>query len=157
MKARWLVLCCAAGLLLLVSLAANAQDKYTPVPNEELYGTWITDESVNSVAEQWQKEVVFAGGYKNYDRKNDRDPTQVGKARIESKWTDADGNILYRSFAEVTEGPYTGAMMEELIRLSRNATVKESVWSQVYEYDARAYPVKIDPQSVTYSIFVRSE
>ncbi len=144
--------------LLLISVVGFAQETYIPAANEELYGTWIKDESVviNSPAEQWQKTISFQGGYKNYTLRTDAQPSTEGKETIQSKWTDSDGSVWYKTFGEITAGSYEGLMFEELRRLSKNATVKESVWFQVYKYDEKSYPQKIDSQSATYAIYNRA-
>ena len=57
---------CVLVLIMLTSVWGFAQDKYVPKDNEELYGTW-TNSKYGVLPMTWQKIVVTADGYKEYE------------------------------------------------------------------------------------------
>ena len=152
------VITCLLFVMAFVPLQGFTQDKYVPLPDEELFGTWFKDTTVRSSsnADPMGKSVVFAGGYRNYTLRDDSEPAWEGTEAIAAKWTDPDGSILYRINGEITTGSYAGMMYQELTRISGSGAVKETVWFQVYKYEDRNYPPKIDPQDATYSIMNRA-
>ena len=64
MKIRRLLLAVLVILPSLVPLVVAAQDKYVPKANEELYGTWTNEKTINTF--HIQKMVVSADGFKEY-------------------------------------------------------------------------------------------
>lgn len=96
----------SAALLLLISIVTFGDDKYVPKPNEELFGTWINKDM------QPQKSENFDGGYKDYSQLSDSEPTGgEGTEQIMTKWTDAAGDIWYKTFGKVSKGKYRARLV----------------------------------------------
>jgi hypothetical protein len=154
MKTRMKLLYAPPILLSLILLAGCGPRKYTPNPNEEIYGTW-TNGKMSA-----QKMVNTADGWKQYLKIEDTQPYSEWKGTIASKWTDKEGNIWYRFFGTITAGPYAGFTYTELDKLNRSATVWESIWTSptnAQEAAALTYPTRMDPTSAEYSIYNRAE
>src|SRR5208283_230530 len=101
------------ALLALSILGGCATGEYIPKPNEELYGTWINEQNGGNIF--LPQGVVFtADGYKLYCSLSDSNPCEVGTSWIDSKWTDSEGNIWYRTFGTNTAGVYKGDSWQEL-------------------------------------------
>jgi hypothetical protein len=64
MKKRMLFFCALAILLSMNPLGVLAQGKYVAKPNEELYGTWINDKSINSYHVQKKITSICSGSLK---------------------------------------------------------------------------------------------
>jgi len=164
MKTCVMMVCSSLALLMLILVGGWAQAKYVPKPNEEIYGTWVNEETSAShfQALHFHKIVITADGSKDYLDVSDSVPVMDFTAGavagwIDSKWTDSEGNIWYKQFFEITNGRYKGNKMQELDKLSKFGTIWESQVSYVTEFNANNYPTKIDPMSFTYSIFYRAE
>ncbi len=133
---------------------------YVPTAHEEIYGTWINQESPNPKKPFFhpQKVIVAADGYQEYYFNTTGSAVQ-GTVEIDRKWTDTEGNIWYECQHTVTApGDIKGQKWQELVKLSKSATVRESVFSVVIgDFSASSYPTKIDPNEPTYNIFYRVE
>ena len=138
----------------LVLLGGTVWAQYVPKPNEELYGTWINDKTINAF--HVQKRVHTADGdVKEYDDLSGSTLLAEGPSRIDRKWTDSDGNIWYEVYERLTGGVYAGNDFQRLFKLSKSATVLEYV--QNYGYvGPNNYPTKIDPGRGDYKIFYRA-
>lgn len=103
MKTRTMlvVLACLMALTFLVGCGSG---KYTPKSNEELYGTWINEQS--PVAFNIHKMVFSANTAKEYERVSDSNASIVDKLEITSKWMDSEGNIWYKGLATITGGTF---------------------------------------------------
>ena len=134
-------------LLIVFGDSIFGQEKYSPKPDEELYGTWTNPKG------SLQKFVKASDGWKFYVHVADTSPYDKGTTEIESKWTDSDGNIWYRCFNTNMNGYKT----QELDRLSKGGTVLEFVFRQVDEFDRNSYPNRIDPLDPNYGIYYRAK
>jgi hypothetical protein len=146
MNARTVFLILAL-LLFIGSTGVTAQEKYIPKENEELYGTWTNKQYTGSSCVESQKMVVTAHGYKFYKQMSDSVPSVEGTMQIDSKWTDAKGNIWYRTFGTVKTGEWKKFKGQWLVELSKSATVLECTWRFLYltqEFDPANYPKEID-------------
>ena len=155
MKGRMPFLGALAILFSLIAFGANAQDKYVPKSNEELYGTWINDKSIN--ADDIQKQVSTPQGNKEYFKASDTVPVFDQEQQIYAKWTDSEGNTWYKIFGTNKAGAYKGTKWQRLYTLSESATVCEYVYTIVGEFSANSYPTKIDAGELHYRIFYRAE
>ncbi len=75
--------------------------------------------------------------------------------QIDSKWTDAEGNLWYKTLARVKTGEWARFKGQWLIKLSKGATVWECTWKYLYttqEFDPAHYPKEIRPD-VFYPVF----
>lgn len=154
MNARMIPLGAPVVLLTAVLLAGCATSKYVPKANEELYGTWVNENSLP------QRIVQVPDGWEQYLYTDDSQPFARASAVIVSKWTDAEGNIWYKSFGTITAGLYPGEKFTELDKLSKSGTVWEFVWTMPTndrELITLVYPTKIDPKSPEYGIYHRAE
>jgi len=155
MNPRRLLLGAMAVLLVIVPVGGWAQEKYVPKDNEELYGTWTNEQNVTL-----QKAVDFPGGYECYSGISDSTPYETGTEQIETKWTDPEGNIWYKTFGTVTGGIGKGYRWQDLIKISKSGRVRESENDPIgtMEFSPSKYPTKIDPDSdpYQYNIMYRS-
>jgi uncharacterized lipoprotein YehR (DUF1307 family) len=155
MKAKRMLFYVLFALLVVLMLAGCASGKYVPKPNEELYGTWINEKMSP------QKLVNTPDGWKQYLHVSDSTPFYEGTRGITRKWTDSEGNIWYETFSTFTSGAgdYNGKSFTVLEKLSKSATVLESVWTMAtsdQELKTPTYPSKIDPKDSEYSIYYRA-
>jgi len=155
MKGQILILSAAVILLSLIPFGAIAQGKYVPKANEELYGTWINDKSIND--QHIQKQISTSDGDKCYLEVSDSVSFFEDEWQIYSKWTDSEGNIWYKIFGTVKAGAYEGTKWQELAKLSKSSTVWEYVYTIVYEFDPNLYPTKVDPKEGYYRILYRAD
>jgi hypothetical protein len=153
-----LVLGTAVMLLSMIPLGANAQDKYVPKENEELYGTWTNEQNGKGFFNP-QKEIVSPGELKMYHDISDPVPYAESTMGIESKWTDSEGNIWYKTFGTDTAGPNKGDRWQELDKFSKSGKVWERVFSLLgtAEFKSSYFPIKIDPKAQYYGILYREE
>jgi hypothetical protein len=147
MKTRMMLCYMPVMLVFLIQIGGWSQGKYVPTPNEEMNGVWI-----NAKADI-QKHVNTSDGWKMYVNISDSVPWDVGTGGIDSKWTDSEGNIWYKSFGI----DQNGDKHQELDKLSKSGTVWESVFREVDQFDPKYYPTKIDPMDPNYGIYLRSE
>ncbi len=136
-------------------LVGCGQKKYVAKPDEERYGTWIND------AMPPQRIVNAQGTWKEYLKSSDDRAYVEGTEEITGKWTDSAGNIWYKTLGTITGGTsgYHDLTVVKLEKLSKSATVLESVWSMPTsdaEVKNPVYPAKIDPSSQFYGIHYRT-
>jgi hypothetical protein len=159
MKTRFLLLCASFILLFLIPVGASAQEKYVPNANEELYGTWINDKTVNTF--RIQKMVVSADGFKEYSVVSSSYPNDEVTQKIANKWKDSSGNIWYKVFGNIKTGPWKGRNFKALEKLSEGASVLEMVVSAFEgDFGSADYPNKIEHNSTFnggYRIFYRTK
>jgi hypothetical protein len=154
-------LAATVGLVALVLLGGCGRGKYTPKPNEELYGTW-TNVTYSGQAQPGnyfpQKEVIDPAGYHTYRLIDEFAAYWIGPQQIVAKWTDSESNIWYKT--------HRGGWADEkgktivphfLCKLSKSATVLEFVWAVRDTYTPGAFPTKIDPKYPSYRIYSRAK
>ena len=161
MKTGMAVLGATVMLLCLIMLGGCGPGKYVPKANEELYGTWIN----NSYSGHYvrndvhpQKEVIDSTGYQVFRFVDDVGKYWVGAETITSKWADSEGNIWYKTYKGVWD--WDDGMKSEvphfLYKLSKSATVRESVYASRDTYTPSASPTKIDPKDPSYVVYNRA-
>ena len=155
MKTGKMLLCVLLGLLVVLLLGACATTKYVPIPNEELHGTWVSDQPMG-VGRGTQKIVTSSSGSEYYYKISDPSPMGESTESIVSRWTDSDGNVWYKTLDTGTYGTLNGMMWQSLSRLSKSATVWEYEWALVGELDLNSFPAGIDAKDDTYSIYHRA-
>jgi hypothetical protein len=158
MKTRTLLFVASVILLFMIARGATAQDKYVPKADEELYGTWTSKQNVEDYFHP-QKSVNTADGYKNYSKVSDSVSFEEGTEQIDTKWTDTEGNIWYKTFSTVTTGVYKGYRFQSLVKISKSGTISESVSISIAHQDFKPtyYPTEIDSNDSTYKIMFRAE
>lgn len=156
MKGRVLILGTAVILLSIIALGANAQDKYLPKEHEELCGTWTNGQNGGDIFHP-QKAVIIYDGYKLYSKISDSVPLEEGTFGIDSKWTDSDGNVWYKTFGTITGKVYKGYRWQEIDKLSKSGTVWERALNPigVGDFSPGNYPTKIDLNEPFYRILYR--
>ncbi len=99
---------------------------YVPRANEVLYGTWInTTYTGMSIA---QKFVLHDWGYwQEYAKETDEFYVE-GTYLLVDRWTDSEGNILYKGFSRMRNGLYP---IFELDKINPAGTV----WELIFAYD----------------------
>ena len=130
---RRFFLAAAVGLVALVLLAGCGPGSYTPKPNEELYGSW-TNGSYNGHAVPGnyfpQKEVVDSAQYRTFRFVDDFAAFLTGPQQIVGKWSDSEGNVWYKAYRSGwTDENGKKIVPHFLCKLSKSATVLESVWA----------------------------
>jgi hypothetical protein len=108
MKPLMMLIGATVVLLAFIQAQSLAQEKYVPTADEEIYGTWTNKDHFP------QKVVTGPDGYKAYNFMSDSAPIEEGTVTIDSKWTDQDGNVWYKTFGTVTYGTYKGSTYQEL-------------------------------------------
>jgi hypothetical protein len=150
------VLLVSAAMVFLIPFATNAQEKYVPTANEELYGVWMCRE--NPDYNHPQKSVITADGYKSFLHTSDTASQEEGTMVIDGKWTDSDGNTWYKILGTVTTGQWKGYNFQALEKLTNSGTIKESVFQPIglgTKFSPEYYPLAIDPSKPTYEIRYR--
>ncbi len=147
MKTRFALL-----VVLVALLSACGPGTYRPIVNEELYGTWMADKAAQ------QRLVIRAGELQNFLLVDDTQPYNACTQLITARWTDSDGNLWYKTAVTITGGlgGLKGSKWQSLSRLSKAATMLETMATPVRDFDPKAYPLKLDPASESYAVFHRS-
>ena len=141
------------AFIVIMPFSGYSQEKYSPKPNEEIYGTWTNADQLS----YFQKSVNFPGGYKSYWRMADSAPSSEGVEEIVSKWTDSEGNVWYKTYATGISGWQKGNMSQVLMKISKSGTVREFVYAMVTSFDPGDFPTKIDSEDSTYEISYRAK
>ena len=155
MKIRRLFIGATMTLLSMIPLVVLAQGKYVAKPNEEVYGTWINEKTINSF--HMQKTVSTPNAWKDFTEVKDIVPHDEGTTRIDEKWTDSEGNVWYKTFNTITKGTWKGYKNQALQKISQSGTVMEMVFISVGEFDPKLYPTTVDPKDDNYRIFYRAD
>ncbi len=143
-----------AGTIALLTVAC-APKAYVPKANEEFYGTWINEKTINDG--HIQKKISNADGNLDFFNVSDTKALFEDRQEIDSKWTDSEGNIWYKIHGTVSAGLYVGTKWQELDKLSKSATIWEYVYAIVPQFDPKLYPTRIDPSGPNYRVFYRSQ
>jgi hypothetical protein len=119
------------------------QEKYTPTPNEEIYGTWVNDEMMPPKTVN-NPDGTFADYFPaSYSR-----PYEGGKSEIVKKWTDSEDNVYCNTFDTFTFGAGVVGMKTQCLRkVSKSGTVLEVMWVFVSEFGPDKFPSTIDTKS----------
>jgi len=134
--------------------------KYTPKPNEELYGTWINKTYSGHYAPgdvHPQKELLDSAGYTVFRLTDDFAKYWTGPEQIVGRWTDSEGNIWYKTHKFNWSDGKKDVAAHLLYKLSKSATVRESVFVIRDTYNPDAFPKKIDPKDTSYTIYNRAK
>jgi len=151
-----MVLCAfLATALLVIVFSGFGQEKYTPKPNEEIYGTWV-NEQINPPKTAKNPDGTFA----NYFPASFSKPFQGGKSEIFKKWTDSEGNVYYDTFDTFTFGSSMINKAQCLWKVSKSGTVLEQIWVSVSDFAPDKFPTfetKIDNMTTGYLIYYRAK
>lgn len=143
------VLVVLVALLALIPGGGWAQG-YQPKETEELYGIW-TSETADP-----QEGVLTPGRFEEYSNFADRLPTWSGTERIDDRWTDAEGNVWYKTFRTLAAGSSEGTLRQTLRKISNAGANHEVVFTEVQAFDPSRYPSGIDPKDQTYLSYIRA-
>jgi hypothetical protein len=133
-------------ILILVAFSGTVlagESVYKATDNEELFGKWINMDYKDGNHSQM---IVFKlGETEAYSSANDNEPMWTAENLISHKWTDAKGNIWYKTrWKAVAMGSgFT------LFKISESGKTLERVWSQ-WEH-----PKELDINDETYRIYYR--
>ena len=118
------------------------ENVYKTTDNEELFGTWV---NMNYTGGMPPQMVIFKhseAGY--YMSPNDKEPMWKAEVLLSHKWSDAKGNIWYKSqFKALMDSGFS------LIKISNSGATLESIHSQ-WEY-----PKDLDANSGYYRVYYR--
>jgi hypothetical protein len=132
--------------LILVFVAVDsmaAEWWYFAGDNEELYGTWINMDYDSNIPSQ--KVVFNSDGTGGGSSSVDFDLSWKIRYLLTGKWTDSEGNIMYKSHW-VGTGRSQGF---SLLKISNSGTTLE------YTYLKNEYPEEIDPKHTHYRKYTR--
>jgi len=150
----------ATTILSIILLGGCGPAKYTPKANEELYGSWINKSYSGAYTpsdNHPQKEVIDSNGYHVFRIVDDAAQYFVGTETITSKWTDSEGNIWYKTYKGAwSNNQGKSEVPHFLYKLSKSATVRESVYTIRDTYAPNAFPTKIDPKDPSYLVYTRA-
>jgi len=146
----------ASLLILLIALGVPifGQEKYTPKPNEELYGTWVND--------KMNEKMVMNpdGSFADYYPASYNKPYQGGKSEIFKKWTDSEGNVFYNTYVTIIFGS-PGYKTQDLCKVSKSGTVLEMQWVGVSDFGPEKFPSAFDAKTQSeimgYFIYYRAK
>lgn len=130
-----------AVLLAAVPLLAFGQEKSSPKPDEELYGTWVNEQMM-------PPRVVINpdGSFADYFPASYSKPYQGGKTEIFKKWTDSEGNVYYDTYDTFTfSSTMEQTKLQCLKKVSKSGTVLEWNWVTVSEFGPGKFPSTLDP------------
>ena len=133
------------------------QEKYTPKPNEEIYGTWVNEE-MNPPKTVNNPDGTFADYFPvSYSK-----PFRGGTTEIFKKWTDSEGSVYCDTFDTFTFGAgMVGMKTQCLKKVSKSGTVLEVMWVFVGEFGPDKFPSTLDTTSGNsfqgYLIFYRAK
>jgi hypothetical protein len=147
-KILWMLLFSIA----LATLCFGQQQPYVAQKNEEIYGTWIGISKQTPV----QKVVINQDGIFYYYNIPDKTPMSAGKLTLTAKWTDAEGNIWYKTFTTYTSGTLNGYNLEQLYKLSKAGSVMEYDGSIVDDFSSDSFPTELNIKGAWYGAFNRS-
>jgi hypothetical protein len=145
-------------LLAVFGALAFGQKKYTPKPNEEIYGTWV-NEQMNPPKTLNNPDGTFA----DYFPASYSKPYQGGNKEIVKKWTDSEGSVYYDTYDTFTFGAgMVGMKPQCLSKVSKSGTVLEMMWVFVGEFGRDKFPSTLDTKSGNsnmqgYLIFYRAK
>jgi hypothetical protein len=127
------------------------QEKYTPTPNEEIYGNWTR------VRGDFPRIVNLPGKREQYFPSTASTPISEVSVQIESKWVDSQGSVFYKILATVTTGSFKGYKFQELDEISESGNKWEFNWASVSDFDPSSFPTSIDPTVGRYGHYERLE
>ena len=149
MKTASLILALVFTLLL-----GCASQQYVLTENEEIYGIWVNTSYAQGMgasywASYWQKIVHNPDGtIESY--MSAADITHfTGAYVIVAKWTDSQGNILYKIMTKWGDNTYGQTTICELHRVSNSGLTLEYITS------LNDYATEIDPNHPEYHIYHR--
>jgi len=134
--------------LILVAFTVDAfagEIVYFAKDNEPLYGTWVNMDYNGNPAPVLVFNPDGTGGSKGHADSNKF--VSRFKSLITRKWTDDDGNIMYKEH-------WVGSWKEEgytLFKVSNSGDTLEYVW------ESDKYPQKIDPKHLKYRKYTRKK
>jgi hypothetical protein len=118
--------------------------------NEEITGTWVNPEYTGFEYNQQKYVLTHWGYYEAYTKIVSSSPKYKGTYQIIDKWTDSEGNTLYKSIVR-----YEGGLQYsyELGKISKD----RSTWEYAFSYIN--YPTEFDlnPDNAHYRIYYRQE
>jgi hypothetical protein len=146
MKTR-IIICFVLSFLIVTPVIAD--DISTTEIMKLISGTWVNNEYRDFG--QWGKFVLNENGRLDfYFEESDTKTALWGELVIYEVWTDAEGNIWYKS------GSYNGGYFEgadqvvfELTKVSNSGSILE------YMFSYHEYPTDLDPDHIFYRIYYR--
>lgn len=138
-------------LLLFIQVAAIAQDKYVPKPDEVLYGSWT---NTKMFPPKWV--MKSDGFYEQYNPIANTVPFERGRFEIWKEWTDSEGNIWYNAACTVTSGVHPGFMFQATWKIGESGNVAEWVRRHVSRFDQSYFVSTIDLKDLSYRFYRRS-
>ena len=141
--------------VMIFSLHCPAQ-QYVPTENEGIYGIWVNTSYTQGMgasywASYWQKIVQNPDGtIEGYMSAVDMTHF-TGAYTIVAKWTDSQGNILYKLMTKWGDKTYGRTTLYELHKVSNLGLTLEYITS------LDDYATQIDPNHREYHIYYRQK
>jgi hypothetical protein len=135
-----LLVAAAAVLFLALLLFGGLAVMHARESRDPFYGTFASEEMSP------QKWVTFPGGFKSYVLMSDALPADEGTERIVERWTDAEGNLWYRTQATINGK----RNLLTLVRISKSGTVREFTANEVTDFSRKDFPTAF-PRAGSYT------
>src|SRR5208337_1615297 len=119
------------------------QEKYSPQPNEQLYGTWV-NEQMNPPKTVNNPDGTFA----DYFPASYSKPYAGGNKEIVKELTDSESSVYYDTYETFTFGAgIVGMKSQSLYKVSKSGTMLEVMWILVNEFGPDKFPSTLDAKS----------
>jgi hypothetical protein len=127
---------------------AEVKDFYVPSPNEEFYGIWVNT-NYSGGPFQAQKIVNYHwGSFDVFMLVNNDSPSFKGCYTFIEKWTDKEGNVLYKGYFRED---WTKAVMYSIDRIGNNG----NTWEYIYKTTDFPDVNDLKPGGPSYHIYYR--
>ena len=131
------------GIIAFSGTVLAGENVYKATDNEELFGTWVNMDYTGGMPPQM---IIFKPGeYDDYSAVNDKESMWTAGYLISNKWTDAKGNIWYKT-------RWKAGMMGSGFSLCK---ISESGKTLEYIYSQWEYPKELDIDSEYYRVYYR--
>jgi hypothetical protein len=125
-------------------------EDFSVFSNEEIAGTWV-NHNYTGFEYNEQKYILYHWGYwEVYSKVNSDSPKYRGTYQYLDKWTDSDGNTLYKGITRFEGGIYYGY---EFGKISNDKTT----WEYAFSYINLPTEYDLNPDNANYRIYYRQE
>jgi hypothetical protein len=134
------------AVLIIFGGCATGRKAYVAQDSEELYGVWVNDRYLGTWGMEMQKiEYKPNGVFYDYKRIDDTNPRWEYEYEIEEKWTDAVGDVWYKT-----------VRTNSILNYSANVLCKITDGGKTLElcFYTGHMPIEIHPTSPLYTYWI---
>jgi hypothetical protein len=145
MKIRILVsiLILVFAVLLVVGSCSTSKKAYVTKEDEKLFGIW-TNPDYDETGILSKIVVKSEGTWYEYSRSSNDIPAFKGEYTINEKWTDSEGNILYKTIVTLIGAEHYRPYYI-LSKIDKTGNIYEDLWTTVH------MPTDFNPDNVLYN------